>query len=282
MRAQVAARGIGILIGLQGSINPLRGSATYRPAGATSRSAERAAWLAEPEVRGAGARRAGGAAGGACWLPLDRIFELGDPPDYEPEPSPSIAARAAGAGAGRRAALRPAPRPAGARRCCTCPVLNYFDGNLDAAAEMLAHPHAVPGLGDGGAHVGTICDASFPTTLLTHWGRDRTRGERFDVPVGRPAAVPGHGRDGRPARPRRAGAGLQGRPQRHRLRPPPPRAADASSTTCRPAASACCRQATGYLHTIVSGTETYRDGEPTGDLPGRLVRGPQAEPGNPG
>ena len=56
------------------------------------------------------------------------------------------------------------------------PFLNYVDGNLDAVGEMLAHPHAVPGLGDGGAHVGTICDGSFPTTLLTHWVRDRSRG----------------------------------------------------------------------------------------------------------
>ena len=53
------------------------------------------------------------------------------------------------------------------------PFLNYGDGNLDAAGEMLAHPNTVVGLGDGGAHVGTICDASFPTTLLTLWGRDR-------------------------------------------------------------------------------------------------------------
>ena len=60
------------------------------------------------------------------------------------------------------------------------PILNYFDGNLDPAAEMLGHPHAVPGLSDGGAHVGTICDASFPTTLLAFWGRERTRGKTFE------------------------------------------------------------------------------------------------------
>jgi len=59
------------------------------------------------------------------------------------------------------------------------PILNYFDGNLDAAAELLADPNAVPGLSDGGAHVGTICDASFPTTLLSYWCRDRTKGARF-------------------------------------------------------------------------------------------------------
>src|SRR6202011_1621543 len=70
----------------------------------------------------------------------------------------------------------------GGRALLYFPVLNYFDGNLDAVGEMLAHPHTVPGLGDGGAHVGTICDASFPTTLLAHWARDRTRGPRFGLP----------------------------------------------------------------------------------------------------
>src|SRR5262249_9561073 len=61
------------------------------------------------------------------------------------------------------------------------PSLNYDDGNLDAAGEMLAHPNTVVGLGDGGAHVGTICDASFPTTLLALWGRDRDHG-RMELP----------------------------------------------------------------------------------------------------
>src|SRR3546814_7391036 len=61
------------------------------------------------------------------------------------------------------------------------PIINWFDGNLDAVGEMLGHEHTVPGLSDGGAHVGTICDASFPTTLLSYWGRDRDTG-RMEVP----------------------------------------------------------------------------------------------------
>src|SRR3546814_13775756 len=61
------------------------------------------------------------------------------------------------------------------------PIINWFDGNLDAVGEMLGHEHTVPGLSDGGAHVGTICDASFPTTLLSYWGRDRDTG-RMAVP----------------------------------------------------------------------------------------------------
>ena len=110
------------------------------------------------------------------------MFELGDPPDYEPDAGvehrgPRASARAATAldlaydlllGDGGRAFLY-------------LPFLNYADGNLDAVGEMLAHPNTVVGLGDGGAHVGTICDASFPTTLLTLWVRDRDHG-RLDLP----------------------------------------------------------------------------------------------------
>ncbi len=62
------------------------------------------------------------------------------------------------------------------------PFLNYADGNLDAVHEMLREPSAVPGLSDGGAHCGIICDASFPTYLLTHWTRDRSRGEKLSIP----------------------------------------------------------------------------------------------------
>src|SRR3546814_6652582 len=61
------------------------------------------------------------------------------------------------------------------------PIITWFDGNLDAVGGMLGHEHTVPGLSDGGAHVGTICDASFPTTLLSYWGRDRDTG-RMEVP----------------------------------------------------------------------------------------------------
>ncbi|MDA9507714.1 hypothetical protein XI09_24390 [Bradyrhizobium sp. CCBAU 11386] len=62
------------------------------------------------------------------------------------------------------------------------PFLNYADGNLDATREMLIDPQSVPGLSDGGAHCGIICDASFPTYLLTHWTRDRKRGEKLTIP----------------------------------------------------------------------------------------------------
>jgi len=85
---------------------------------------------------------------------------------------------------------------------------NYADGNLDVARELLTGEYSVPSLSDGGAHVGTICDASFPTTLLTHWARDRGHG-RLDLEY----VVRRQCRDrtfGRPAGPRGARARLPG------------------------------------------------------------------------
>ena len=187
MRAQVAPRAIGILLGLQCTLNPLHD----RPPTArspTCRWPSASPGCRDPDVKAA--ILAEFPEHPMRTLRLDQMFELGDPPDYEPDP---------------RRACRRAPRDKASTptRCCTTccwatggtallylPILNYADGNLDAAGEMLAHPHTVPGLGDGGAHVGTICDASFPTTLLMHWGRDRTRGERFDLPCSCSARPP--------------------------------------------------------------------------------------------
>ena len=110
-----------------------------------------------------------------------RMYELDDPPDYEPDRSSSIAARAEREGRSALDLAYDVMLRDGGRSFLYLPSLNYGDGNLDAVGEMLAHPNAVVGLADGGAHVGTICDASFPTTMLTLWARDRERG-RLDLP----------------------------------------------------------------------------------------------------
>jgi N-acyl-D-aspartate/D-glutamate deacylase len=274
MRAQVAARGIGALVGLEATINPLRGSETYRllaelPLG------ERAARLAEPEMRERVLAEIGSRPGGMRQS-FERIFELGDPPDYEPDPSRSIAARAAASGAEPEGLLYDLLLGRGGAALLYMPVLNYFDGNLDAVEEMMDHPYTVPGLGDGGAHVGTICDASFATSLLTYWGRDRP-GRRFDVPwlvqrqcrataltVGladRGLVAPGYKADLNVIDFERLQLGL------------PTIVHDLPAGGKR-----LLQPAHGYCHSLVSGVETYADGHATGALPGRLVRGGQSDP----
>ena len=154
---------------------------------------------------------------------------------------------------------------------------NYVSGNLDAVRDMLAHPCALPGLSDGGAHVGSISDASFPTTLLAYWARNRGSG-RFPVEfivqrqardtawaVGladRGVLAPGYHADINVIDHARLG-----------LRRPEMRF-DLPGEGRR-----LLQRAEGYLHTFVRGQETYAEGEPTDALPGRLIRGAQRAPG---
>ena len=161
------------------------------------------------------------------------------------------------------------------------PILNYADGNLDAVGEMLQHPFTVPGLSDGGAHVGTICDGSFPTTLLAHWGRDRTRGPRFEVPwlvkrqTSDTAAAVGLLDRGRLAPGYRADVNII---DMDRLGMEAPQLVfDLPAGGKR-----LLQRASGYCHTFVAGEETFVDGVATGALPGRLVRGAQPVPANGG
>lgn len=178
MRAQVAARPVGVLVGLDTSVNPLARCPSLQ-AMADLPAAERAHRLSEPERREhlvAEAREV------VRPSSLASVFVLGDPPNYEPAPSDSVAAAAEHLGVDPLAHYVDLLLAGDGRALLYVPFLNYSDGNLDAAAELLGHPHTVPGLSDGGAHVGTICDGSFPTTLLTHWARDRTRGTTFELP----------------------------------------------------------------------------------------------------
>ncbi|MDX5329927.1 MAG: amidohydrolase family protein, partial [Caulobacteraceae bacterium] len=198
-------------------------------------------------------------------------------PDYEPRPSQTVAALALARNLTPEAVALDHMLSGGGRGMLYLPFLNYADGSLDPSYEMLGHPDAVPGLSDGGAHVGMICDGSFPTSNLTHWTRDRTRGPRFDLE----AMVRMQTRDTARA------VGLYDRG----MIAPGLRAdiniIDYDNLTLEapqvaydlPAGGRrLIQRARGYVATLVAGQVTQRDGEPTGALPGRLLRGAQAAP----
>ncbi len=276
MRAQVAPRAVGLLLGLDCTLNPFMTNPVWREV-AGRPAGEQAAAMADPAFRRrvldaqAGEKERGKLGGGLIGM-FDRLFPLGDPPDYEPDPQDAVTAQAARAGVTPEEWAYDHLLGDGGAAMFYLPFLNYADGNLDATREMLAHPDTVPGLSDGGAHVGTICDGSFPTFLLTHWGRDRTRGKLFELEwlvnqhTRETARTVGLGDRGVLAPGMRADINVidfdrlaVARPEMHHDLPAGGRRV--------------LQRATGYRHTIVAGMETYADGEATGALPGRLVRG---------
>jgi N-acyl-D-aspartate/D-glutamate deacylase len=214
--------------------------------------------------------------GGRLIHKYELMYELTDPPAYEPDPADSLAARAAREGRAAADLAYDIITADEGRGMIYVVSANYVSGNLDAVHEMLGHPCTLPGLSDGGAHVGTISDASFPTTLLAHWARDRASA-RFPVEY----IVQRQARDTARA------VGLEDRGvlapgfradvnvidfDRLTLRRPEMRF-DLPGGGRR-----LLQRADGYLHTFVRGEETYVGGEPTEALPGRLIRGAQPAP----
>jgi len=204
------------------------------------------------------------------------MYLLGNPPDYEQPPENTLGARA------RREGKRPeelayeAMLTEKGRGMLYVPFLNYSEGNLDSTREMLMDPRSVPGLSDGGAHCGIICDASFPTYLLTHWTRDRTRGEKLSIPFvvaaqSRKTAVSvGLYDRGLLAPGYKADVNVIDYDKLH-LHPPK------VHYDLPVGGRRLLQQVDGYDATIVAGLVTQREGRATGARPGRLVRGSQGE-----
>jgi N-acyl-D-aspartate/D-glutamate deacylase len=201
----------------------------------------------------------------------ERVYLLGDPPDYEPGPDRSVSGIARAKGQDPWATFIDLLLADGGRELLNSPVLNYTDGNLDAVGEMLRHPTSAFGLGDGGAHAGQTCDASTTTYLLSYWARDRDHG-RLPVELAVQKLTS-------------ATASLYGLGDRGVLAPGmvgdvnvidfdnlglhrPEKVADLPG-----GASRLLQRADGYLHTIKSGAVTFENGEHTGALPGALLRG---------
>ncbi|HEX8802977.1 MAG TPA: amidohydrolase family protein, partial [Acidimicrobiales bacterium] len=207
----------------------------------------------------------------AGFMNPERVYLLGDPPDYEPGPDRAVAAVAAARRQDMWEALVDLMLVDDGRELLNSPVLNYSDGTLEPVREMLLHPTSAFGLGDGGAHAGQTCDASTTTFLLTHWARDRSTG-RLPVELAVHKAT-------------QATATLYGLGDRGVLAPGfvgdvniidffrlrlrrPTKVADLPG-----GASRLLQRADGYVATVKGGEVTFQDGNHTGALPGTLLRG---------
>ena len=269
LRAQVASRPVGVLVGLQSTYHALLSCPGYRQI-ATLELAERVARLRQPEVRERLVVELA-AQPVHTFNQLDKLFPLGEFPDYEPSPDASVAADAARRGIDPHEALYDALLARDGTDLLYVPVMNYGEGDFELTKEMLAHPLSVPGLGDAGAHVGFLCDGSMPSFLLSHWGRNRTRGETLPVEqlirwqCADTAALVGFGDRGTLAAGQRADMNLIDFDQLQ-LRTP-------EMVFDLPAGGRRLTQrADGFVATLVAGQMVLTDGELTGALPGRLVR----------
>src|SRR6185437_10080841 len=276
IKAQVAPRPIGVLLGLQGTINPFIAHAAYQ-AIKDKPLAARVAAMRDPSFRARvldeSAQREKSHPLARGIMAFERMFPLGDPPNYEPAKETSIAAMAARSNRSAADIAYDLLLEDEGRAFLFAPFANYANYNLDHCGEMIAHKDCVMGLGDGGAHVGIISDASFATYLLTHWGRDRAKG-KFDL---------GYLIKRQTLDTARA-VGLNDRGTLTPGMKADINVIDMDALSVKaptmaydlPAGGKRLLQgAGGYDATIVSGQVIYRKGEATGALPGKLVRGPQ-------
>ncbi len=278
IRAQVYPRLIGMVLGFDLTVNPFNLCPSYQPLAGLPFE-ERLQALRDPMVRA----RLLMEDAQHSFLPLTRlgrrfdyIFPMGDPPNYEPDPATSVAAQAARRGMDPAELAYDMMMEDGGRALLLLALANYGNGNLDPILSLINDPNSVLGLGDGGAHYGMICDSSFPTTVLQHWTRERD-GARISIEQAvqaltrDPAETVGLNDRGVLSVGRKADLNVidHGRVALHSPR----------VRYDLPAGGRRLYQdAAGYEATIVAGQVISREGQSTGALPGRLVRGAQAAP----
>ena len=268
-------RPIGILFGLLGSQNPFAGTPTYKTI-AHLPAAERAAAMRRPEIRAtilAEDPYEGSNFPLLRRLTYERMFAFGEPLNYEPPADQAITAIAAREGRTAAEVAYDMLTSDDGKNFIFAPLVNFADYTLNASHEMLSHRNTIVGLSDGGAHVGFISDGSFPTFLLTYWGRDRATG-RFPLAElirrqtsDTAGAVGLHDR-GVIAPGMKADLNVIDFEQLALERP-------VMKFDLPAGGRRLLQPAVGYTATIKAGQVTYRDGVATGALPGKLVRGPQ-------
>jgi N-acyl-D-aspartate/D-glutamate deacylase len=275
IRTVVAPRPIGVLYGLEGTQNPYSGTRTYREF-AHLPLAERVERMRDPEIR----RRILADDPLECsTFPLltrlsnERVFRLGNPVNYAPSRDESVAAIAEREGVSASEVAYDLLLEEDGRALLFAPVVNYLDYDLAACREMITDPNALYGLGDGGAHVGFITDASFPSYLLSYWGRDADDGIAPEEIIHRltraNALAVGLEDRGLIALGLKADINLIDMQAVKLEKPYLVHDLPAGGTRLM-------QQTTGFVATIVGGEMTYSNGVATDALPGRLVRGPQS------
>jgi N-acyl-D-aspartate/D-glutamate deacylase len=275
IRAQVCGRPIGVMMALDFSRNPFVICSAYREVAGFDPQARLAA-LRDPERRGRILAEFAGFEDAEPFTLLSdfkKMYEMGEVPDYEPAAEDSLAARAARTRADPAALAYEILVDRGG--VIYVPAANYAGNSLSAINRMLHHPASVLGLGDGGAHCGMICDASMTTHMLARWVKPGAAADDSDgmslqrvvrALTADTAAAVGLSDRGRIAEGMRADLNVIDMDRIGLMRPEA--VADLPNGAKR-----LGQRATGYEATIVAGAVTYRGGEPTGALPGRLVRG---------
>ncbi|MEO9229085.1 MAG: amidohydrolase family protein [Devosia sp.] len=282
MKGQVAPRAVGLIMTIESSVSPFEECPSYKDL-KTLPLEEKLKTLRDPSFRQRLLSEAEALEGDPNVVRrstfarhFSMMFSLGSELNYAPPERSSVAAIAAARGISPYAYVYDLFAGGDGTDALYVPIFNYVDGNYDACREMLASSATVPGLGDAGAHVGTICDASFTTYLLSYWGRDREAG-RFELGwlIKRLTADT---------------AALMGLTDRGILAPglkadinvidfdrlsigKPHMVADLPAGGRR-----FMQGATGYDATIVSGTIIRRFDQATGATPGRLVRNGRSAP----
>ena len=270
---QVAGRPFGLLIGHQTEMHPLAACPTFASL-LELPFEERIERLREPDTKRKILEQASPESSMMLGQ-LGRIYPMGDPPNYEPSYDDSVEAIAKREGVDPIEWMYDRMLEADGRELFLVPLLNYSEGHAGPIREMMFHPRAVLGLGDGGAHCGMICDASIQTFMLTHWVRDRTRGERIPLEFAikrmskDTAELYGLNDRGTIEVGKRADLNLIDL-EALRLEPP------VMIHDLPAGGRRFMQRARGYRATIVAGEITMEHDEPTGVFPGRLIRGPQA------
>ena len=286
-RMQVAPRAIGVFLGFNCTFHPFMGYPSYKTIADLPLN-ERVARMKDPafkaQILSETTDKLSGP--GSSVPPLadmlmehiefvaEKFFQLGNPPDYEQSGENSLAARARSKGVSLMEMVYDTLLERDGHELIYLPLYNYTELNYDNVLKMMEHPQALYGLSDGGAHVGTVCDASMPTYMLTHWTRDRKRGRKLDLPrvvrmlTGAQADYMGMTDRGYLREGLKADINII---DLDRLQMEPPH----MERDLPAGGQRLLQGATGYVATIVAGEVVMEEGKLTGAMPGTVYRAGQ-------